>query len=507
MRISHVVVLLVFMVAFILGCGSDSTSVPNHDAVVIVTAEYVDMQTRTSGFIASSDGHIFASLEAMAPPERIDVSLADGRSLPASLLNMDDVTGIAMLKIEALELPTLKLAAGPVLEELEIGEQFTAAGCGTDGYMEVAATILDLHDFHPQFGSVVRLDADFKPALVMGPVMDAAREVVGIIVAFTPETCEAFMVSSDHFIFANLGPIGTQDEAVEKINGYVISRVGETFFNAYISFKDVSYVTGSHMGERWRGVYPGLYHVVYYFDMPKYDFVDDEIIEVVVSPNGNILREDGIPDPDRCDFISESEAVDIAKEAGLAEGIEPPEELGSIPASPNFGWVAGKFKAYAWYIENITHVDADEVGGEYLSIDAYSGEILQRGEWMMTPGYRPRAPEGTPLEVLASAVYVDDAGRLMRRGEDIINVIGVEITITDAEGESQTKISAEYYVQFEMLADHSYIVEATFNDSTESTEAVIKGFQGLEFGGFISVRVWQSSDTIESVSYQEPLLE
>lgn len=122
----------------------------------------------------------------------------------------------------------------------------------------------------------------------------------------------------------------------------------------------------------------------------------------------------------------------------------------------------------------------------------------------------PPAPEGTPLEVLASAVYLDDSGRLMRRGEDTIDVIGVEITVTDAGGCSQTKISAEYYVQFEMLAGHSYTIEATFNDSTKSTEAVINGFfepeQGIRAGGEIWVGVWQSSDTIESVSYHEPLL-
>lgn len=74
-------------------------------------------------------------------------------------------------------------------------------------------------------------------------------------------------------------------------------------------------------------------------------------------------------------------------------------------------------------------------------------------------------------------------------------------------GRVTKKISAEDYVRFEMLAGHSYTIEATFNDLTESSEAIVRGFQGLEFGGFISVRVWQSSDTIESVSYQEPLLE
>jgi len=310
---------------------------------------------------------------------------------------------------------------------------------------------------------------------------------------------------------ANLGPISTADEAVEKIDGFIISKVGTEFFEVNISFKDVDYLTGSGMGEQWRAMYPGVYLLVYYFDMPEYDFVDNEIIEVVVSPDGDILRENGIPDPEKCEFISESEAIDIAREAGLEEGIEAPEDLSLLAASPDFHYLGGKFNTYVWYIENITHIDPDEVGGEYLSIDAYSGKILERGEWEMTPGYHPRAPEGTALEVLASAVYVDDAGTLMRRGEDIINVIGVEITVTDAEGESQTKISAEDYVRFEMLAGYNYTIKATFNESTKFTEAVIGGFfepkQEIRDGGSICVRIWQSSNTVESVAYHEPALE
>ncbi len=115
------------------------------------------------------------------------------------------------------------------------------------------------------------------------------------------------------------------------------------------------------------------------------------------------------------------------------------------------------------------------------------------------PDYPPPAPEGAPLTVRAYAV-----------GEHDIYVAGVEITVTDAEGESQTNITTENYIYFEMLAGYNYTITATFNGSTESTQAVIQGFlapgQDVGSGGAISVFVWQSNDTIRDVYYSEPLL-
>ncbi len=236
-------------------------------------------------------------------------------------------------------------------------------------------------------------------------------------------------------------------------------------------------------------------------------------LKSAVTPQGDVTETYGIPDPDRCEFIGESEAIGIAKEAGLHEGIEPPgvEDPDMRPLSAEFAYDS-KFDVYVWGIQNLTHAQPEEVGGEWLAIDACSGKILDRGRWEREPGYLSGAPEGTPLEVRASAVFIDDSGRLMSQGEHTIHVAGVEITVTDAEGVSQTRIStADDDVSFEILAGHNYAIAATFGASTASTQAVVKGWfepaLGIREGGDICVRVWHSSNTIESVSYYEPMQE
>jgi len=126
---------------------------------------------------------------------------------------------------------------------------------------------------------------------------------------------------------------------------------------------------------------------------------------------------------------------------------------------------------------------------------------------IVEPRLPPEAPRGTPLRVNAYAVYVDDAGRIMRRGEELIHVAGVKIGVFGVRG--QTKITTEQDIDFIMLAGYSYTLKATFNESTELTRVVVEGDlaskEEINFGGYIEVEVWQSSDTIKSITYQRPL--
>jgi hypothetical protein len=64
--------------------------------------------------------------------------------------------------------------------------------------------------------------------------------------------------------------------------------------------------------------------MVYSFKMPEKPYVD-ELIEFAVDTDGNVILERdvmGIPNPKECDFIDEAKAIDIAKSAGLEQGIK-----------------------------------------------------------------------------------------------------------------------------------------------------------------------------------------
>ena len=126
---------------------------------------------------------------------------------------------------------------------------------------------------------------------------------------------------------------------------------------------------------------------------------------------------------------------------------------------------------------------------------------------IVEPRLPPEAPRGTPLRVNAHAVYVDDSGRTIRQGEELMHVAGVKISVFGARG--QTKITTEQDIDFIMLAGYSYTLKATFNESTELTRVVVEGDlaskEEINFGGYIEVEVWQGSDTIKSITYQRPL--
>jgi hypothetical protein len=123
------------------------------------------------------------------------------------------------------------------------------------------------------------------------------------------------------------------------------------------------------------------------------------------------------------------------------------------------------------------------------------------------PRLPPEAPRGTPLRVNAYAVYVDDAGRIMRRGEELIHVAGVKIGVFGVRG--QTKITTEQDIDFIMLAGYNYTLKATFNESTELARVVVEGDlaskEEVNSGGYVEVEVWQSSNTVRSITYQRPL--
>ena len=128
---------------------------------------------------------------------------------------------------------------------------------------------------------------------------------------------------------------------------------------------------------------------------------------------------------------------------------------------------------------------------------------------IVEPRSLPEAPKGTPLRVYANAVYVDDSGKTVRQNLHPIEVAGVKISVFGVRG--QTKITTEDYIWFEMLAGYNYTLKATFNKSTEFIRVVVEGDlaskEEINYGGDITVEVWQSSNTIKSITYQRPAYE
>ena len=77
---------------------------------------------RGSGFIVSADGYILTNTHVVANADEVTVRLTDRREFPAKVIGADERTDVAVIKINAANLPTVKLG--------DPGEdQARASGC------------------------------------------------------------------------------------------------------------------------------------------------------------------------------------------------------------------------------------------------------------------------------------------------------------------------------------------------------------------------------------------
>ncbi|WP_084530676.1 trypsin-like peptidase domain-containing protein [Burkholderia sp. WSM2232] len=133
-----------------------------------------------SGFIVSPDGLILTTAHVIGQADDVSVRLTDRREFKARVLAVDPQSDIAVLQIDAANLPTVKLGDA---SRVRVGEQVLTIG-SPDSYQNtvtagiVSATSRTLADgsTFPFFQTDVSLNPDNSG----GPVFNRAGEVVGI---------------------------------------------------------------------------------------------------------------------------------------------------------------------------------------------------------------------------------------------------------------------------------------------------------------------------------------
>src|SRR5438477_576240 len=76
------------------------------------------IQSEGSGFIVRPDGYIFTNFHVVEGADKIEVKLRDGRDFPARVVGSDEKTDIAVIKIDAKDLPIVQLgnSGGPLCD-------------------------------------------------------------------------------------------------------------------------------------------------------------------------------------------------------------------------------------------------------------------------------------------------------------------------------------------------------------------------------------------------------
>lgn len=137
-----------------------------------------------SGFIVSSDGLILTNHHVVANSEKLTVVLNDGRELDAKVIGSDELTDVAVIKVEASSLPYVQLADS---ETLEVGEWVVAIGSPFGLENSVTAGIVSAKGRSgirlpngEAYQDFIQTDAAVNPGNSGGPLINLDGQVVGI---------------------------------------------------------------------------------------------------------------------------------------------------------------------------------------------------------------------------------------------------------------------------------------------------------------------------------------
>jgi serine protease Do len=133
-----------------------------------------------SGFIVSADGIVLTNAHVVADAEEVTVKLTDQREFKAKVLGSDKRTDVAVLKIDARDLPTVRIGDPATTR---VGEWVVAIGAPygldntvTSGIVSAKARALPGESIVP----FIQTDAAVNPGNSGGPLFNLRGEVIGI---------------------------------------------------------------------------------------------------------------------------------------------------------------------------------------------------------------------------------------------------------------------------------------------------------------------------------------
>lgn len=143
-------------------------------------AQEVPARGAGSGFIVSNDGYILTNAHVVKDADEVEVKLIDKRKFVAKVIGADSRTDVAVIKITANNLPSVKLG-DPT--QLRVGEAVAAIGSPfgfensvTAGIVSAKGRSLPSESYVPY----IQTDVPINPGNSGGPLFNMKGEVVGI---------------------------------------------------------------------------------------------------------------------------------------------------------------------------------------------------------------------------------------------------------------------------------------------------------------------------------------
>ena len=137
-----------------------------------------------SGVIISTDGYIVTNNHVVENSTKLRVKLNDGRTFDARKIGTDSATDVALIKIDAENLPTLAFGSSDALRlgewVLAIGSPFDLQSTITAGIVSAKARQLDVIPDDFRLEAFIQTDAAVNPGNSGGALVNTRGELVGI---------------------------------------------------------------------------------------------------------------------------------------------------------------------------------------------------------------------------------------------------------------------------------------------------------------------------------------
>lgn len=146
-----------------------------------------------SGVIISKDGYILTNHHVVSGAEQLKVRLADGRELEGKVVGSDELTDIAVVKIDGPDLVPAEFADSDKLEVGEwvvaIGSPFGFSSTVTSGIVSAKGrTDVKLPTGNEAYQDFIQTDAAINPGNSGGPLLNLEGKIVGINSAIATRT-------------------------------------------------------------------------------------------------------------------------------------------------------------------------------------------------------------------------------------------------------------------------------------------------------------------------------
>jgi serine protease Do len=161
-------------------------------AVVVINTEVagydffnrpVTQEATGSGFIITKDGYIVTNNHVIEGSQSITIILDDGRNFSAELVGADPLTDIAVIKIDAVDLPTARIGDSSLARVgdwvVAIGNSLGEGISATNGIVSVKNATLSFSETETLY-NLIRTNAEINQGNSGGPLVNMSGDVIGI---------------------------------------------------------------------------------------------------------------------------------------------------------------------------------------------------------------------------------------------------------------------------------------------------------------------------------------